>query len=151
MFDIGSLNISDKNIIFTQADLTKVDEKFMEYTDSISCLHTLEHFGLGRYGDEIDPEGHLKGFEVITYILKPSGKFYFSVPIGKNKIEFNAHRVFSLSYLLLWVTKRYEIVKFSYIDDNNIIHENIPLNDNLIKSNCGCYHGCALFVLQKLH
>jgi len=151
VFDIRPLEVSDKNIIFTQADLTKVDKKFIEYTDSISCLHTIEHFGLGRYGDEIDPDGHLKGFEVITNILKPSGKFYFSVPMGKNRIEFNAHRIFSLSYLLSWVTKRYEIVKFSYIDDNNLIHEDILLTDDLIKNNCYCNLGCALFVLNKLH
>jgi hypothetical protein len=31
------------------------------YCDSLSCLHALEHFGLGRYGDPIDPRGHEKG------------------------------------------------------------------------------------------
>lgn len=150
IFDIRPLDICEKNIIFTQADLTKVDKKLLKYTDSISCLHTIEHFGLGRYGDEIDPEGHLKGFQVITNILKPSGRFYFSVPMGKNRIEFNAHRIFSLSYLLSWITKNYEIEKFSYIDDNGILHEDVFLTDDLIENNCSCNLGCALFVLQKL-
>lgn len=62
--------------------------------ESMSALCSLEHFGLGRYGDAVDPEACFKCFEQIQRKLKQGGKLYISVPIGKERVEFNAHRVF---------------------------------------------------------
>jgi SAM-dependent methyltransferase len=149
VIDIRPQNSLIKNIVFMQADITS-DVQFKDYCDSISCLHSIEHFGLGRYGDEIDPDGHIKGFESISEILKPNGIFYFSVPMGNpNRIEFNAHRIFSLEYLIRWVEDKYKIEKFSYIDDSNQLFEDVKLNDQLITESCGCTHGCGIFILRK--
>lgn len=90
------------------------------YCDSISCLHVLEHFGLGRYGDPVDVNGHFLGLENIYKILKKGGTFYFSVPIGIQKTYFNAHRVFSVDMLTEYFLTKYTIESFSYIDDENI-------------------------------
>lgn len=149
VFDIRPMLINVPNIIFKQADLTDPQSIPTDYCDSISCLHALEHFGLGRYGDKIDPDGHLKGFEQITKILKPGGIFYFSVPMGVQRIEFNAHRIFGMPYLMNWVTKDYNIVSFAYIDDKCILHEKVELTDGNIASSFGCNHGCAIFELKK--
>lgn len=65
--------------------------------ESISALCSLEHFGLGRYGDPIDPEACFKCFANIQKKLKKGGRLYISVPIGKERVEFNAHRVFYAS------------------------------------------------------
>lgn len=62
VFDIRNIESKVKNIHFVQADLMRFDENLTESTDSISCLHALEHFGLGRYGDEIYYWAYLKGF-----------------------------------------------------------------------------------------
>ena len=62
--------------------------------ESLSALCSLEHFGLGRYGDPIDPEACFKCFGNIQRKLKTKGKLYISLPIGKERLEFNAHRVF---------------------------------------------------------
>jgi len=67
--DIRPIVSKSKNITFIQADLMKGSLP-LEKTDSLSCLHTLEHFGLGRYGDDIDPEGHLKGFKNLFSMLE---------------------------------------------------------------------------------
>jgi hypothetical protein len=64
------------------------------YCDSLSCLHALEHFGLGRYGDPIDPHGYERGIANMARILKANGTFYISTPIGQERVEFNANRVF---------------------------------------------------------
>ena len=96
VFDIRPLTDTIDNVQFTQADLMRVDEHLHHYTDSLSCLHTIEHFGLGRYGDPLDPAGYLKGLESLKHLLRPGGLFYFSTPIGPQRIEFNAHRVFSV-------------------------------------------------------
>lgn len=65
-----------------------------ESLESISALCSIEHFGLGRYGDPIDPEACFKCFDNIQRKLKKGGRLYISLPIGKERVEFNAHRVF---------------------------------------------------------
>lgn len=149
VFDIRPLQSKLNNIVFTQADFANGENLPENYCDSVSCLHALEHFGLGRYGDPIDPEGHLKGFANITKILKPGGTFYFSVPMGVQRIEFNAHRIFGMPYLMNWVTKDYSITSFAYIDDNCILHEDSALEEESILKSYGCNHGCAIFILKK--
>jgi SAM-dependent methyltransferase len=81
-------------VVFRQADLMNPPEAFIEYCDSLSCLHALEHFGLGRYGDPIDPHGYAAGLASMARILRPGGQFYLSVPVGNERVEFNAHRIF---------------------------------------------------------
>lgn len=86
VFDIRPIDGKIKNVKFIQANLMDLDKSLIGYCDSISSLHAIEHFGLGRYGDRLDFEGYLKGLNNIYQILKPKGKFYFSVPIGKQRI-----------------------------------------------------------------
>mgnify|MGYP003336510639 CR=1 FL=1 len=70
IIDIRNLNeIGHENISFIKLDLTN-DDSFSLLSDSVSCLHAIEHFGLGRYGDAIDPNGHIKGFNnILSYII----------------------------------------------------------------------------------
>lgn len=150
VFDIRPMDYTIPNIVFKQADITDETRIPANYCDSISCLHALEHFGLGRYGDIIDPDGHTKGFNNITKILKPGGTFYFSVPMGIQRIEFNAHRIFGMPYLMKMVSTNYDIVSFAYIDDNCIMHTNAKLTEESISSSFGCNHGCAIFELKKI-
>lgn len=65
-----------------------------ESIDSMSALCSIEHFGLGRYGDPIDPDACFKCFENIQKKLKKGGQLYISLPVGRERVEFNAHRVF---------------------------------------------------------
>lgn len=75
-------------------DATSLYQIEDESIDSMSALCSLEHFGLGRYGDPVDPEACFKCFEKIQKKLKRGGHLYISLPIGKERVEFNAHRVF---------------------------------------------------------
>ncbi|MDR0732564.1 MAG: DUF268 domain-containing protein [Dysgonamonadaceae bacterium] len=150
IFDIRPIHAQVQNITFKQMDLMNDNPELTNYTNSISCLNALEHFGLGRYGDPIRFDGYLLGFENITKMLQQGGKFYFSVPFGKQqRIEFHAHRVFSLQYLLNIISPHYEIDSFSYVDDFGDFHPNIrlPLED-LIKT-LNCKQNCGIFELTK--
>jgi SAM-dependent methyltransferase len=149
VMDIRPVDAKVANMIFIQKDLMREDPSFVDYCDSLSCLHALEHFGLGRYGDDLDIDGHKKGLKNITQLLKQGGTAYLSVPIGDQQIYFNAHRVFSLRYFLALLTEAYHLHSFSYIDDQGILFRNIPLTQALIDSNCGCREGCAIFTLIK--
>ena len=151
VFDIRSLESTSENIKFVQADMmNELDSSLNSYCDSVSCLHALEHFGLGRYGDPVKFDGYLDGFRNIGHILKPGGKLYLSVPIGEQRIEFNAHRVFSIEYLLTLLEGLYSIDMFSYVDDEGDLHKNISLESAEARSNFHCRYGCGIFEMTKL-
>ncbi len=147
VFDIRPLENLNKNIIFKQADLMILPQELIGQCESISSLHAIEHFGLGRYSDPIDPEGYLKAINNIHKMLKVGGKFYFSVPIGPQRIEFNAHRIFSVSYLLSIFENKFSLDSFSYVNDKGKFHANIALTEELIEKSCGCNYGCGIFEL----
>jgi hypothetical protein len=139
------------NIKFIQFDMMQdLPAKMVVCCESVSSLHAVEHFGLGRYGDPLDVNGHLKGLDNICKMLKKGGKFYFSVPIGKQRIEFNAHRVFDLKYLTEVLCKGYKIDSFAYVDDSGELFENVELSENFIASTYGCYYGCGIFEMTKI-
>lgn len=94
VFDVRPITTQIPGIIFKQADLMNPIEEMSQYCDSLSCLHALEHFGLGRYGDPLDPDGFVRGLANMACLLNENGIFYLSIPIGIDRVEFNAHRVF---------------------------------------------------------
>ena len=150
VLDIRPLTSSVKNISFQKIDLMTLPENMIDYCDSISSLHAIEHFGLGRYGDPIDYFGHIKALENLTKMLQSGGDLYFSVPIGKQRIEFNAHRVFSVQYLLDLFNGRYTLKRFSYVDDEGDFYEDVVLTSAAVADNFGCSWGCGIFELQKI-
>ncbi len=150
VFDLREFDFEIPNVIFRKADVTDANFSLINYTDSVSSLHAVEHFGLGRYGDHIDYNGHIKGLNNIYKLLKQNGKFYFSVPIGVQRIEFDAHRVFSISYLLNYFENKFKLDSFAYIDDENKLFMGVELNDENIQNNFGCNYGCGIFELTKL-
>jgi SAM-dependent methyltransferase len=149
IFDIRPIESKIDNIIFTQADLTLLPDHLKECCDSLSSLHAIEHFGLGRYGDTIDIDGHLKAIDNLHQMLKPNGKFYFSVPIGKQRIEFNAHRVFSIKYLLQILDDKFSMQAFHFVDDKGDLFQNAILSEEAVATNFSCTYGCGIFELIK--
>lgn len=67
---------------------------------SLSCLHVIEHIGLGRYGDPIDPAGPEKACAEIVRVLAEGGNAFVSLPIGRPRVSFNGLRVFSPAEVL---------------------------------------------------
>ena len=64
---------------------------------SLSCMHVIEHVGLGRYGDPIDPLGDLKAVAELRRVLAPGGSLLFVVPVGRRALKYNAHRIYDLA------------------------------------------------------
>jgi hypothetical protein len=94
VIDIRPIHEEMPGISFKQADLTDESVVPNDYCDSLTCLHALEHFGLGRYGDTVDPSGWKLGLSNLARLLTSGGRLYLSVPIGREVVMFNAHRVF---------------------------------------------------------
>lgn len=95
LVDIRNLDQDIPNLITINGDAQIGFGKIQEKFDSVSSLHSIEHFGLGRYGDTIDPDGHIKGLVNISSMVESGGYLYLSFPIGVSKIEFNAQRIVS--------------------------------------------------------
>lgn len=149
VIDIRNLPSGIRNIHFRRFNVMDDPFPLRDYCDSVSCLHALEHFGLGRYGDTVDYHGHIKGLRNISGMLRAGGKLYLSVPIGDQRIEFDAHRVFSLKYLLSLLEGTYKLESFSYVDDAGALFANVPLEGKAVAENCFCHYGCGIFELLK--
>ena len=150
VFDIRALTARIPNVTFRQCDITAtLPLDLLNSCDSLSCLHALEHFGLGRYGDPIDPDGHRVALANLARIVRPDGWFYLSVPIGPQRIEFNAHRVFALAHLLELVEPFFEVRAVSYVDDGGDLHEDVDLDDSQTRDSFGCRYGCGIVEMVR--
>jgi len=100
MIDIRPLDLELKGLKFVKGDILNLPFEDSSI-ESISSLCVVEHIGLGRYGDDIDPFGSEKAIKELKRVLKNGGVILFSVPIdSENKIYFNAHRSFTRPYVL---------------------------------------------------
>jgi len=150
VFDIREIKSTASNITFHQHDLMNRRPDLDACTDSLSCLHTLEHFGLGRYGDSVDYYGYKKGWENLHRMLMDGGKLYFSVPIGPQRIEFDAHRVFSVPSLVGMIRPWYRIDSFAYVNQRGDLVRGVDAEGEAATDNFGCTYGCGIFELTKL-
>lgn len=139
-----------RNVTFHQLDLmAELPMEWVACTDSLSCLHTIEHFGLGRYGDPIDANGHLKGLAQLKRMVAPGGLLYLSAPMGPQRVEFNAHRVFAAATLTGWFADGWEIEHFDVIDDDNRVHEDIAWRGADLENHFGCRLGVGIVTARK--
>ena len=150
VLDIRPLDVDIPGIKFVQQDMTKLDDNWLGVTDSASCLHALEHFGLGRYGDLVDYEGWRKGLTSLVGLLKPGGILYLSVPTGKHqRVEFNAHRVFSLPQLRDVLLESMEIERLAFITDTGNLVPNVDPFGEDAECSFDANYGCSVWILKK--
>jgi SAM-dependent methyltransferase len=111
--------------------------------ESLSCLHVAEHIGLGRYGDPLDPRGTEKAAAELARVLAPGGTLYFSLPVGRKRTAFNAHRVHDpreVPSLFGDLT----LEAFAGVDDSGAFREGIEPEDL-----AGCEWGCGFYVFSR--
>jgi SAM-dependent methyltransferase len=108
--------------------------------DSLSCLHVAEHIGLGRYGDPLNPKGTREATRELIRVLAPGGNLYFSVPVGKARNCFNAHRIHTPQQILDYFCNL-ELVDFSGVDDRGKFRQKIdPSEFADANYSCGLFH-----------
>ena len=107
---------------------------------SLSCLHVVEHIGLGRYGDPVDPLGTKKACRELSRVLARNGNFYFAVPVGKQRLCFNSHRIHSPTQICDYFNEL-TLVEFSGIGDDGQFLEkcDMSLLENADYA-CGLFH-----------
>lgn len=140
--DLRPLEVTLKNFESIKGDILSLPFKDNSVY-SISCLHVAEHIGLGRYGDSLEPLGTKKACRELVRVLSKDGNLYFSVPIGKPRLCFNAHRIHSSEQILQYFDGL-KLIEFSAVDDKGVFRENINI-DALKEEN----YGCGLFWFKK--
>jgi hypothetical protein len=106
-------------------------------------MHVIEHVGLGRYGDPLDPEGDLKAIVELKRVLAFGGTLLFVVPVGKPKIMFNAHRIYSYRQIRKYFDdlelKDFTLVPESPENGGLIYNASEEMADAQIYG-CGCFY-----------
>lgn len=141
-YDYRPPQIKLSNLTVGRANLLSLPFKDNSIS-SLSCMHTVEHIGLGRYGDPLDPEGDIKAIKELIRVLSPGGSLLFVVPIGiKPKIMFNAHRIYTYKQVLKYFSslklREFVIIPENERDGGLITN---PSNILLAKQSyaCGCF------------
>jgi SAM-dependent methyltransferase len=133
MVDLRPLSLEMESVKFVQGTILNLP--FPDSSiESLSSLCVIEHIGLGRYGDPLDPLGSLKACNELARVIKPGGNLYISVPIEDSpKTYFNAHRSFNED-LFLNLFHGFTVQNKAYIYGPNFCNQ---------KQACfgiGCYH-----------
>lgn len=148
VFDIRETQSTIPGITFLQADLMQSHKSQKNYCDSVSCLHALEHFGLGRYGDPLDPDGYKKALVNLRELLTDQGNLYLSVPIGEERVEFNAHRIFNpITFVVYLEELGFSLQELFIISDGSI--KKINAHEEDIKMLSKKNYSLGLFILKK--
>lgn len=151
VLDIRDVTSTIEGIHFRAADLMDLPSDLVGSTDSLSCLHVIEHFGLGRYRDPIDPDGWKKGIASLHRMLKPGGILYLSTPTGEHqRIEFNAHRVFALPFLRDHLASMFQIQWLAFVDDSGVLFNDIDPYSPDAEASFRADYGCSIWCLKKL-
>lgn len=149
VLDVRPISTVIPGVRFRQADLMNPIDDLLGYCDSLSCLHALEHFGLGRYGDPLDPRGFERGLSSMARLLRPSGVFYLSVPIGAARVEFNSHRVLDPQIVIeVGRANGLRLRKIAVIKHGHHVSEHLPDEEGLSMSLAG--DALGIFVFERV-
>jgi SAM-dependent methyltransferase len=137
-YDYRPADLNLDNLVTSHADLTNLHYE-NNSIQSLSCMHTIEHIGLGRYGDPIDPDGDLKAFSELKRVCAINGNLLIVVPVGVRKVQFNAHRIYNPHDIINYMNG-FKVQKFSLVNDKGKYIENADLDDAATQQyGCGCY------------
>ncbi len=143
-FDYRPAKIKLDNFSSKYADITKLPFN-NNSIKSLSCMHVVEHIGLGRYGEPLDVDGDLKAISELKRVIAKNGNLLFVVPIGKSKIFFNAHRVYAYEQICSYF-KEFKLIEFTLIPDQS--DDAFIVNATKEESNRQSY-ACGCFLFKK--
>ena len=110
--------------------VAKFDKSPMKF-DMAFSISSFEHDGLGRYGDQLNPDGDLLAMAKMKSILKPNGILFLAIPVGRDVLVWNAHRIYGINRLPLLLKNWKCLDAYGYSEDllgiNNELGEMQPV------------------------
>ncbi|MDE3151083.1 MAG: DUF268 domain-containing protein [Gemmatimonadota bacterium] len=125
--DVRPLDSPVRGLTFVRQDATEMAGFADGSIESLSCLNAVEHFGLGRYGDPLAVDAWADALRAFARVLAPGGRLYLGVPIGRERVAFNAHRVFHARTIVAEL-RALRLLSFSAVDDADRFVENARLD-----------------------
>lgn len=145
MVDIRPLKNKINGLNFVQGCGEDLSNIKTETVESLSCLHALEHFGLGRYGDPVDLNSIYKTANEFVRVLKNGGKLYFSTPVSKeNTIIFNSERIFNPKFVVEELFSELNLIEMHLVNDKNELIKYVSFD--LMQQQ---KYGCGIFIFEK--
>jgi SAM-dependent methyltransferase len=141
--DIRRLESTVDGLTFVRGDMCHLEAFEDRSIESLSCLHAIEHVGLGRYGDPVDPRGWLVAMRELARILAPGGHLYLGTPIGRERLCFNSQRVFAPA-TIIGALANLHLVAFAAVDDD----DRLVLNARP-EAFAGATNACGLFEFTR--
>ena len=92
--DVGNYHRKHRNLTFVKSDIRVIKLKPNSFDVAIS-LSTIEHIGLGVYGDPQYMDGDRAAARSIRNLLKKGGKFLITIPFGKPR-DTSWYRVYDM-------------------------------------------------------
>ena len=109
---------------------------------SLSCMHVIEHLGLGRYGDPIDAMADKKAAKELTRVLSGGADLLIVVPVGKRtQVQFNNQRIYRYDDVINMFLGL-KLVEFSLVPDDwhkGMVKNASPDLTNKQNYGCGCF------------
>lgn len=140
-----SIQCYDKRInTFTVDEYYKTPDKERVRFDAALSISSFEHDGLGKYGDPLDPNGDIKAMQRMKHTIKKGGILYLAVPCGKDRIDWNAHRVYGKLRLPILLSGWELLGHYGY---SNELTEITPFHELEERRAYGYRH--ALFILKN--
>lgn len=140
-YDYRPAHLDLPNLTSSRADLLALPFESRSQK-SLSCMHTVEHVGLGRYGDPLDYDGDLKAMRELQRVVSPGGTLLFVVPVGKPRIAFNAHRIYSYAQVLA-AFPELALQEFALVEDDarggRFIQSASEADSDRQTYGCGCF------------
>jgi hypothetical protein len=140
--DIRPLASDIDGLTFIQGNMCRLEFP-SNSIPSISCLHAVEHVGLGRYGDPIDPEGCFTAMRELGRVVAPGGRLYLGTPVGEERLAFNSERVFDPRTVVSTLSAL-RLVSFDAVDDQDRFVANASLT-----ALARAAYACGLFEFTK--
>lgn len=142
-YEYRRVDLQLPNLSCRAADLTSLPFSNRSIS-SLSCMHVVEHVGLGRYGDELDPDGDVKAMSELARVVAPAGDLLFVVPVGKPRVQFNAHRIYGFDQVRQAFADL-DLLEFALVPDRGSA-DAVALISNATKEQsdrqrygCGCF------------
>jgi hypothetical protein len=137
--DLRKLNINWPNYTMKAGSILDLPYE-TNSIDSLSCMHVIEHIGLGRYGDPLNPNGSIEAAKELSRVVKSGGNFFLTTPVGKAKVAFNSHRIHTTKDILN-MFNTFKLISFDVINDEGNYVENVyPSVYDTSRYACGLFH-----------
>eukprot|EP00961_Rhodomonas_salina_P267849 3618985-Rhodomonas_salina.1 len=101
----GTYTIEYNQVFYAHPNMTTVTAAEYEAMGAgrprfpvVLSISSIEHDGLGRYGDPLNPEGDFQALGALEEVVAPGGLLVLAIPVSADRLVWNCHRIYGRSH-----------------------------------------------------